>query len=199
LVVATGCGSRAVRPPTSADRGMVFGNIWVDGEYVPHCVQFVSEDGERYSGLTYTNGNYFVEDLPPGRYAMTWFCLGGALYMVTNNDNFKEHLFDLRPAEIRYLGSWEVATEHNIFTSDEFTIRLVSRPHPRDILQGILFHVAGTGWDTRIQAALGLPVAPPPTPPKSAPSTPATPPATPTPAPAPTPGPQRPKPGDIAI
>jgi len=165
LPFAFGCRGTSVKAPTSPESACVFGNILVDEQYVPDAV-VMHEVGEVYAppfaspptAHTFTNGDFFFENVKPGRYYLARIKLGNELHTVaaTSEAELGPMVFEVAPGAVHYAGSLRMTTGGApALGAGSSNIQRAAQPDPRTILENLLPHLAKTGWDTRVRAQLG--------------------------------------------
>ena len=111
-------------------------------------------------GHVYTNGNFFFENLEPGRYFMVGFMAGqNAFYFnyqgIKEEDFLKNVAIEVKPGSVTYIGSYKVSgITHNFIKTDTFGIKPSKTPSRTTILKHLIEATKGTGWDTRFSKAL---------------------------------------------
>jgi hypothetical protein len=109
---------------------------------------------------TYNNGNFFFENLTPGKYYLASFMSGNnAFYFnysgIKDEDFLKKVAIDIKPGTVVYFGSYEVTgIERNFFKSDTFDIKRSKKPGRKTILKHLQKATKGTGWDKRFTKAI---------------------------------------------
>jgi len=164
LLIAAGCGGGSIRPPSSPESGMIFGNIVIDEDYVPTGVA-LAEYGKVYvgpfnpnpSGWCAKNGNFFFEDLVPGKYWLWYITSGRTRYWARHKtqEDLDAAIVDLKPGEIHFLGSYKI-TDNTIpiFNCGDVTVRAAMKPTEVEILQQLSDVLKDKGWKERIDARL---------------------------------------------
>ncbi len=162
-LLISGCtGSAAIRPVANQDVAAAYGNITLPDQVVTRVMLY--KVGEIYappfksppSSHTYMNGNFFFENLEPGKYFLVGFMSGQNIFYF-NYSGLSEEAFidevavDIKPGAVAYLGSYEVTgIDRNFFRSDTFEIKPVKQPGRNTILEHLKEAAAGTGWDQRL-------------------------------------------------
>ncbi|WP_455217737.1 hypothetical protein, partial [Kaarinaea lacus] len=151
-VLLTGCfGAAPIRPVSGPGASAAFGNITLPGDRVITRV-ILYKVGEVYAppfksppqSHTYTNGNFFFENLSPGKYYLASFMSGDRhFYFNFRGIDEKEFLdkvaLDIKPGTVNYLGSYEVTgITENFFASDTFDIKASKKPGPKTILDHLV-------------------------------------------------------------
>ena len=167
LCLLTGCmGSAPIRPADGPDKAMAFGNITIPGKVLTGVALY--KYGEIYAppfkspprSHTYTNGNFFFENLEPGKYYLVSFMSSGNEiyyfnYSGLEKEDIEQSLIDVKPGAVVYLGSYKVTgvTDH-FLRQDTFDIEQVRQPGEKTILQHLKEATAQTGWDQKIAKRL---------------------------------------------
>lgn len=160
------CGSMAVRPVSSPEMAAAYGNITLPEGNITNVMLY--KVGEVYAppfksppkGHIYTNGNFFFENLQPGKYFLMGFMSGqNAFYFnyrgVEKEEFIHEVAIDIKPGSTTYVGSYEVTgIDRNFFKSDTFDIKRSDKPGRNTILAHLKEAAAGTGWDKRFEQAM---------------------------------------------
>lgn len=161
IILAACVGAAPIRPAESPDRAMAFGNITIPGKVLNGVSLY--KYGEVYAppfkspprSHTYTNGNFFFENLAPGKYYLVSFMSGNNIYYFdysgVEKENIEQSLIEIRPGAIVYLGSYRVTAEtDHLLRQDTFDIEQVGEPTEKTILMHLEEATAQTGWDEKI-------------------------------------------------
>ncbi len=160
------CGPMAVRPVSSPEMAAAYGNITLPEGNITNVMLY--KVGEVYAppfksppkGHIYTNGNFFFENLQPGKYFLMGFMSGQKAFYFNYRGVEKEKFIhevaiDIKPGSTTYVGSYEVTgIDRNFFKSDTFDIRRSDKPGRNTILAHLKEAAAGTGWDERFEQAM---------------------------------------------
>ena len=109
---------------------------------------------------TYNNGNFFFENLKPGKYYLASFMSGNEVFYFNYRGLEKEEFLnevaiDIKPGSVNYLGSYQVTgIERNFIKSDTFTIKRSKTPSETTILKHLQQASKGTGWDQHFANAI---------------------------------------------
>jgi len=162
-MLMAGCsGVGPIRPATNSQAAAAYGNITLPQGNITHVMLY--KVGEVYAppfksppkGHTYTNGNFFFENLEPGKYFLVGFMSGQDAfyfnYRGIDKDKFiREVAVDIKPGSITYLGSYKVTgIDRNFIKTDTFDIERSATPSSSTVLNNLKEATAGTGWDQRI-------------------------------------------------
>jgi len=108
----------------------------------------------------YTNGNFFFENLAPGKYFLMGFMAGQeAFYFnyqgIEEAEFLKKVAVEIKPGKVVYLGSYAVTgIDRNLFKTDTFDIKRSVKPTQTTILKHLKEAAKGTGWDERFAKAM---------------------------------------------
>ena len=170
IILATllfGCmGVAPIKPASSPDASAAYGNITIPNQYITNVMLY--KVGEIYAppfkspptSHTYTNGNFFFENLEPGQYYLVGFMSGrDAFYFnykgIEKEEFIKKVAIDIKPGAVTYLGSFKVTgIERNYIKSDTFDIKPSKKPTRSKILLDLKEAAKGTGWDKRFSKAM---------------------------------------------
>ena len=170
IIVAclVGCfGAAPIKPVAGPEYAVAYGNISLPGNKVITNV-ILYKVGEVYAppfkspptSHTYNNGNFFFENLKPGKYFLMGFMSGRDAFYF-NYQGMKEEEFikkaavEIKPGSATYLGSYQVTgIERNTFKSDTFDIKRSRLPARKTILNQLTKVTKGTGWDKRFSKAM---------------------------------------------
>jgi len=166
-VVLAGCmGATPIRPVSGPDASVAYGNISIPDRHITNVMLY--KVGVVYAppfkspphGHTYTNGNFFFENLEPGQYYLVGFMSGqDAFYFnyqgIKKEEFVKKVAIEIKPGAATYLGSYKVTgIERNFLSADKFDIKPSQTPTRSDILIQLQEAAKGTGWDTRFANAM---------------------------------------------
>ena len=161
--VLAGCfGAAPIKHATDAKHSAAYGNITPPDNLVITRV-ILYKVGEVYAppfksppqSHTYTNGNFFFENLTPGKYFLASFMSGNHIfyfnYRGLKDEEFLEKVaIDIKPGSVVYLGSYQVTgIERNFFKSDTFEIKPSKKPGKGTILEHLKQAAKGTGREKR--------------------------------------------------
>jgi len=163
----SGCQSTAIKPVAGPDSSVAYGNITMPDDKVITRVMLYKV-GEVYAppfksppqSHTYTNGNFFFENLTPGKYYLVSFMSGNAVFYfnfqgMSDEEFLNEVAVDIKPGTVNYLGSYRVTgIDENLFKTDTFDIELSNEPNRITILKHLKEVTKGTGWDERFSGAM---------------------------------------------
>ena len=166
--ILAGCfGAAPIKPVSKPEAAAAFGNISLPNNmYITNVMLY--KVGEVYAppfkspphSHTYTNGNFFFENLEPGKYFLVGFMSGqDAFYFnyrgIEEEEFIKEVAVDIKPGATVYLGSYLVTgIERNLLKSDTFEIKRSNTPDKKTILKHLQEAAKGTGWDVRFASAV---------------------------------------------
>ena len=163
-----GCfGAAPIKPVAGPDLSAAYGNITLPDNMVITRV-ILYKVGEVYAppfksppqSHTYTNGNFFFENLTPGKYFLASFMSGNNAfyfnYRGLKDEEFLQNVaIDVNPGSTVYLGSYQVTgIERNFLKSDTFEIKSSKKPGKGTILKHLQQAAKGTGWDQRFAEAI---------------------------------------------
>jgi hypothetical protein len=168
LVAATltGCGAAPIKPVSSEQSAAAYGNITLPEGVITNVMLY--KVGEIYAppfkspprSHSYTNGNFFFENLEPGRYFLVGFMSGQEAFYFNYRGLGEEEFInkvaiDINPGSVTYLGSYQVTgIDRNFIRSDTFDIKRSTEPSKKTILSQLVEAAAGTGWDERFTQAM---------------------------------------------
>ncbi len=103
---------------------------------------------------TFTNGLFFMENIPPMDYHIPFFYSGGILHSFGGR---KEDIFKVKPSSMVFVGSFKYRDpkKGGIFTSKKFEMNPVKSPSEKKVLKMLLKHVKDEKWKKRIKKRLG--------------------------------------------
>lgn len=167
-LILSGCfGAAPIKTVSGPESSAAFGNITLpDNKVITRVILY--KVGEVYAppfksppqSHTYTNGNFFFENLAPGKYYLASFMSGNRAFYFNFQGIEKEEFLekvaiDIKPGTVNYLGSYEVTgITDNFFASDTFDIKASKKPEPKAILKHLIEAAKGTGWDKRFAKIL---------------------------------------------
>lgn len=102
---------------------------------------------------TYTDGLFFMQDLPPMRYVLPFFYAGGKLYSLRPDE---EDAFVLVPGSFAYVGAYRYhdPKKGGIFTTKKFDLVETDSPGEAEVLKMLRERVEGDKWKGVIDARL---------------------------------------------
>ena len=166
-ILMAGCsGVGPVRPAANSQAAAAYGNITLPQGSITHVMLY--KVGVVYAppfksppkGHTYTNGNFFFENLEPGKYFLVGFMSGqNAFYFnysgIEKDTFIREVAVDIKPGSITNMGSYKVTgIDHNFIKTNTFDIERSDTPSKNTVLTNLKEATAGTGWDQRIARAI---------------------------------------------
>jgi hypothetical protein len=157
LATVVGCAAAASQPSpvdTSA-RALVYGHI--EASKPIQAVRLAKIGSARHPWATVMpNGDFYFENVSPGRYGLMQFNAGNERYLLLTGDttNNKRFIVDVAAGGMYYVGSWRVTgKKDNTFRPDEFTITRAGSPDAKALLARLKPALAGSGWEKRIGPA----------------------------------------------
>ncbi len=103
------------------------------------------------------DNHYFViPNVKPGKYYLWGFQAGNAYNNVFGPDPKPEQLVEVKPGEIRFVGSIDYIENHrsvweHIKNTGTFDLRLAQHPTELELLQWLAKASVGSGWEDDIQ------------------------------------------------
>ena len=168
---ATGPGP--VKDIASDDSAFIFGHLDMtesnSGFNNVGIVEYPEKKGIRISGMdgvltdlkvrVYTDGTYFVENVPPGGYVVYAFYGPQTRYILWNKDNIKEMekaAFTVGKGEIVYLGTlkYSVEKKKGFFSSEKFGLVKSEKPDEKELVKLLIDFTQGTTWETKLSMHL---------------------------------------------
>ena len=164
--ILAGCGAAPIRAVSGPESAAAYGNIALPEGVINNVMLY--KVGEVYAppfksppkSHTYTNGNFFFENLEPGQYYLVGFMSNQEVfyfnYRGINEEEFiNEVAIDIKPGSVTYLGSYKVTgIDRHFIRSDTFDIKRSKKPSRKTILTHLKEAAAGTGWDERFAKAM---------------------------------------------
>jgi hypothetical protein len=166
VVLLAGCGTPAIQPVSGPDVAAAYGNITLPEGNITSVllnkvgVVYVPPFKSPPEGHVYTNGNFFFENLEPGKYFLVGFMAGqNAFYFnyygMKEDEFMKKVAIEIKPGSVTYLGSYKVSgITHNFIKTDTFNIEPSKTPSKSAILKHLIDATKGTGWDERLNKAM---------------------------------------------
>jgi hypothetical protein len=166
MAILSGCGAAPVKPVAGPEYSVAYGNISLPDSHITSVMLY--KVGEVYAppfksppkGHTYTNGDFFFENLEPGKYFLVGFMSGQeAFYFnyrgLEEEEFLNEVAVNIKPGTVTYLGSYQVTgIDRNFIKSDTFDIKRSETPSKNRILTHLKEATKGTGWDQRFVGAM---------------------------------------------
>ena len=167
VTLLAGCmGAAPIKKVSGPKAAAAYGNISIPNQVMTNVMLY--KVGEIYAppfkspprSHTYTNGNFFFENLEPGQYYLVGFMSGkDAFYFnykgIEKEEFIKKVAIDIKPGAVTYLGSFKVTgIERNFIKSDTFDIKPSKTPSRSKILLHLKEAAKGTGWDKRFAGAM---------------------------------------------
>jgi len=158
-----GCGSASIRQASGPSAAAAYGNITLPAGNITKVMLY--KVGAVYAppfksppqSHTYENGNFFFENLEPGKYFLMGFMSGNeAFYFnyrgMSDEEFMKKVAIDVKRGSVMYVGSYEVTgIDRNFIRSDTFDIKRSKTPAKGTILKHLIEAAQGTGWDKRLE------------------------------------------------
>lgn len=153
----------AVNPQVRTDPGenssLLFGYIDMSGSGDMLGEVYLTQDersGIAYRQspmMTYKDGLFFMQDLPPMRYVIPFFYAGDKLYSLRPDE---EDAFQLPPNTLAFVGSYKYhdPKKGGIFTTKKFDLIEADSPTEAEVLKMLLERVEGNRWKARINSRL---------------------------------------------
>ena len=163
----SGCGAPPIKPVEGPSSAAAYGNITLpDNKVITRVILY--KVGEVYAppfksppqSHTYMNGNFFFENLTPGKYFLASFMSGNVAFYfnyrgIKEKEFIKKYAINIKPGSVKYLGSYRVTgIEKHWFSSGSFKIKRSKKPRPKTILKHLIKASKGTGWDKRFTKAM---------------------------------------------
>lgn len=166
LIFLAGCGAAPIQPVSGPSAALAYGNITLPEGNITSVM--LNKVGVVYAppfksppeGHVYTNGNFFFENLEPGKYFIVGFMAGqNAFYFnyygIKEADFLKNVAIEVKPGSATYVGSYKVTgITHNFIKTDTFDIKPSKTPSSSTILKHLIEATRGTGWDARLKKAM---------------------------------------------
>ncbi len=154
-----GCGGHSIQKVESPESACVYGNIVVDDGYVPNAV-IMHELGVVYAppfaspptATTFDNGDFFFDNVKPGRYYLARFMVGNEMYAfsASTEEELAPMLFDVKPGESHFYGAFHAESGKGSIFSPAFDFQRAAHPDEAQVLRALMPHLMGTGWDQRV-------------------------------------------------
>lgn len=165
-VLLAGCGTPSVKQAYGPEAAVAYGNITLPAGNITKVMLY--KVGEVYAppfksppeGHAYTNGNFFFENLEPGKYFLMGFMSGQeAFYFnyrgMSEEQFIKKAAVNVKPGGVVYLGSYKVTgIDRNFIRSDTFDIKRSETPGRDTILGHLIEATKGTDWESRFRKAM---------------------------------------------
>jgi hypothetical protein len=159
VAASAGCGGHSIQEVESPDSACVYGNIVVDEDYVPNNV-IMHEVGVVYAppfaspptATTFDNGDFFFDNVKPGRYYLARFMVGRDMYAfsATSEAELAPMIFEVKSGAAFYMGSFHATSGKGSIFSPGFDFARSAHPDEATILRNLMPHLAGTGWAERV-------------------------------------------------
>ena len=160
VISMAGCAvNPGVRTSTKPNASLVYG--FFDMKESPYALQTVTITQNEKVGIvyrqsimtTYTDGLFFMENLPPMKYHVPFFRAGNVMHVLSSDER---DLFTVAPATMVYLGAFRYRDpkKGGIFTTKKFEMRPVKKPGEAEVLRLLAGRVKDTRWKKRIRARL---------------------------------------------
>ncbi len=159
VTIGAGCGGHSIGKVESPESACVYGNIVVDDGYVPNAV-IMHELGVVYAppfaspptATTFDNGDFFFDNVKPGRYYLARFMVGRDMYAfsATTEEELAPMLFEVKAGESHFFGAFHAQSGKGSIFSPAFDWQPAAHPDEAEVLRALLPHLTGTGWDQRV-------------------------------------------------
>jgi hypothetical protein len=160
------CSAVPINPVSSPDVAMAYGNITLPEGNITDVLLYKVDEGDAppvkspHQSHTYANGDYFIENIEPGKYFLREFVAGkeqfNLNYQGIDEAKFiKDVAVEVKHGSATYFGSYDVTGIDNKFqksssyaiTHNKYAARML-------ILKHLKAEVQGTGWDKLIDRAM---------------------------------------------
>lgn len=157
-------GSDAAPPAdiASPDMALVYGYVEADNDTINRV------DLVRYNRvyippfrtpprvMLFNDGVFMAENIKPGNYIIADFRSDRNNYnLVRSKRQFYQHIFRIKPGQLRYLGSYNLhVTQTGKISYGDFKVTMLERPGEREILMRLYDATAGTAWQDKIARRL---------------------------------------------
>ena len=159
-LLLAGCAvNPGVRQIQTPEASLIFG--YFDMEKSPYALRTVFLTQNEKAGIvyrqsamrTFTDGLFFMEDLPPMQYHVPFFMAGNMRHILSSSE---EDLFGVPPGTMVFLGSFEYVTsdEGGILTGEKFEMRPVKKPTEAEVLRMVAKRLEDPRWQERIAQRL---------------------------------------------
>ena len=156
----SGCAlNPGVRQVSTPEASLIFG--YFEMENSPYSLRTVFLTQNEKAGIvyrqsamrTYTDGLYFMEDLPPMQYHIPFFMAGNVRHILSTSE---EDLFGVPPGTMVFLGSFQYVTtdEGGVLTDEKFEMRPVGNPTEAEVLRMVAERLEDPRWQARIAKRL---------------------------------------------
>ena len=156
----SGCAlNPSVRQVSTPEASIIFS--YYDMENSPYALGTVFLTQNEKVGIvyrqsvmrTYTDGLFFMEDLPPMQYHIPFFMAGNVRHILSTSE---EDLFGVPPGAMVFLGSFQYVTsdEGGILTDKKFEMRPVDKPTEAEVLRMVAERLEDPRWQARIAQRL---------------------------------------------
>ena len=148
-----------IRTTAEPNASLVYG--FFDMEESPYALQSVTITQNEKVGIvyrqshmqTYTDGLFFVENLPPMKYHIPFFRAGNVTHVLSTDER---DLFSVAPAKLVYIGAFRYhdPKKGGVFTAKKFEMLPVKKPSEAEVLLLLADRVKDPRWKERIRARL---------------------------------------------
>lgn len=154
------CSAEPLNPPVDGlSSAAAYGNISLPAGNITNVVLYKVGEGDEppievpLKAHTFAHGDFFIENLEPGKYFLKVFSAGKAQFDfnyrgVSESKFVEENAIEVKPGSVTYMGSYVVTgLDQKLKKTDDFEITQ-SKSAPRMFILGrIKSMVRGAGWD----------------------------------------------------
>lgn len=163
LVGFVGCGlNPGVRTTPGDEGGLLFGYFDVQkSDYYMGQIYLTQDERSgiayRQSPMqSYHDGLFFQEGLPPMKYHVPFFYLGGDLHMLSTSE---DDMFEVGPGEFHFYGAYRYEPISSGFVEyltkrGKYGLAKASSPTESDVLKMVRDRIESSQWKARITAHL---------------------------------------------
>jgi hypothetical protein len=166
MLTITSCGAEPINPVSGPEAAAAYGNISLPEGNISNVLLYKVGEGDAppiqspHQCHTYTNGDYFIENLEPGKYFLMGFTAGKQKFNfnyqgLSEAEFIKDAAVEIKRGSITYFGSYDVkGIDQKFQKSAAFEITHSKTAAKILILKHLKEDAQGTGWDKRIDRAM---------------------------------------------
>jgi hypothetical protein len=164
--IITVCSATPIKPASGPKAAAAYGNISLPEGYISNVMLYRVGEGDAppiewpHKSHIFTNGDFFFENVEPGRYFLKGFTAGREKFHfnyggINEAESINEAAVGIKPGSITYMGSYDViGIDKKFKKSADFEIMRSKTAAKMLILKHLKEQVKTGGWDKHFEKAM---------------------------------------------